>query len=174
MKRFSAALFSCVLLLALSSPSFAAPAKPGAPCSKAKVVSRYKGEKVVCTQFKGKRIWVAVPGSKTATPSAQPSTQPSTQPSATPTATSSPTATPSSMYPTFTSAQVLEHNNKSSCWTIVDQKVYNVTEWINAHPGGPDRIIGMCGADASAQFRGKHRNSVDRILSAFYIGDLVR
>lgn len=158
MKRFSAALFSCVLLLALSSPSFAAPAKPGTACSKAKAVSSYKGKKVVCTQYKGKRIWVAAPSSKAVTPSAQPSA----------------TTTPSSLYPTYTSAQVLEHNNKSSCWTIVDQKVYNVTEWINAHPGGPDRIIGMCGADATAQFRGKHRNSVDRILSGFYIGDLAR
>ena len=156
MKRIALASSFIISLSLLVAPSYGATTKPGSSCTKVKSVSSYKGKKVVCTQYKGKRIWVAVSNSKTASPSAKPST------------------TPTTANPTYTSAQVAERNSKSSCWTIVDGKVYNVTEWISAHPGGPDRILRLCGVDGTAMFRGQHRSTVDRILSGFYIGDLAR
>jgi len=36
----------------------------------------------------------------------------------------------------YTSTEVSEHLNGSSCWLILDGKVYDVTLFISQHPGG--------------------------------------
>jgi hypothetical protein len=43
-----------------------------------------------------------------------------------------------------------------SCWAVIEGDVYDLTTWISAHPGGPDKISALCGTDATAQFTGKH------------------
>lgn len=76
----------------------------------------------------------------------------------------------------ITLAEVATHNNANSCWTIVDNKVYDVTSWIDQHPGGDQAIISMCGLDASAPFARQH-GSNQRAQSAlvnFLIGNLVQ
>ena len=52
--------------------------------------------------------------------------------------------------------QVKKHNTSADCWTIVNKKVYNLTDWISKHPGGSSRIIGMCGKNASKAFNSQH------------------
>ena len=52
----------------------------------------------------------------------------------------------------YTRAQVAEHNREDDLWVIIDQKVYDVTEWINFHPGGRDALLEMAGADATEMF----------------------
>jgi cytochrome b involved in lipid metabolism len=59
-------------------------------------------------------------------------------------------------FPGYTVAQVSEHGNEASCWTIVRGQVYDVTPAIKTHPGGPDKILAMCGKDATEAFVGKH------------------
>lgn len=51
---------------------------------------------------------------------------------------------------------VQQHNSASSCWAVVDTGVYDLTRWINEHPGGADKIKPLCGTNATSQFRGKH------------------
>ncbi len=34
-----------------------------------------------------------------------------------------------------------QHNVKSDCWLVVRGKVYDVTTWIDRHPGGTDTIV---------------------------------
>ena len=74
----------------------------------------------------------------------------------------------------ITAVQVKSHSTASNCWTIVNGKVYNVTSWINRHPGGPSRILSMCGVDASAAFNGQHGGAagVAQILKSFKVGAL--
>lgn len=36
----------------------------------------------------------------------------------------------------YTSTEVAEHSNRSSCWLILDNKVYDVTLFIAKHPSG--------------------------------------
>ncbi|PKQ32468.1 MAG: hypothetical protein CVT62_04030 [Actinobacteria bacterium HGW-Actinobacteria-2] len=71
-------------------------------------------------------------------------------------------------------AQVQQHASATSCWTVVDGKVYDVTNWINQHPGGPQRIIGLCGTDGTAAFHGQHgsQSQPNKTLAGFQIGTL--
>ena len=75
--------------------------------------------------------------------------------SAPPAATPSPTGTETP----HTMAQVAEHATAESCWAAVDGHVYDLTSWISAHPGGQQRILNLCGTDATSAFHGKHGES---------------
>jgi len=59
----------------------------------------------------------------------------------------------------FSMAQVAGHNQPSDCWSAINGQVYDLTGWISRHPGGPEAIIGLCGADGSAAFNGQHGRS---------------
>ncbi|MDP2704855.1 MAG: cytochrome b5-like heme/steroid binding domain-containing protein [Patescibacteria group bacterium] len=76
----------------------------------------------------------------------------------------------------FTMAQVATHSNISSCWTAVRGKVYDLTSWIPQHPGGPDKILKLCGKDGTETFVGQHGGSAQQEtqLAKFYIGDLIQ
>ncbi len=78
----------------------------------------------------------------------------------------------------FLSTQtVATHNIASDCWLIVSGKVYNVTNYINLHPGGSNRIIPYCGQDATQAFLtqgggGSHSSLAFADLAQLYIGDV--
>lgn len=74
----------------------------------------------------------------------------------------------------YTMAQVQEHGDETSCWTVIEGKVYDVTPWISEHPGGPDRITALCGTDGTAQFTGMHEGDPKPAsrLEGFLIGSL--
>lgn len=56
----------------------------------------------------------------------------------------------------YTMSTVAKHHNASSCWTAINGNVYDLTNWINQHPGGKAPILSLCGTDGSAAFNGKH------------------
>ena len=72
----------------------------------------------------------------------------------------------------YAKSDVESHSTKQSCWTIVDGKVYDVTEFISKHKGGSSNIIQLCGINGTSLFRGKHGMSKDMVIDAYYIGDL--
>lgn len=82
------------------------------------------------------------------------------------------TATPG----TYTMATVTTHNSVSSCWTVINGNVYDVTSWIPKHPGGKQAIMGTCGKDASAYFNGQHGGQPQPVstLATFKIGALAK
>jgi hypothetical protein len=73
-----------------------------------------------------------------------------------PTPSKSPAAAQSSSGPSFSLAEVKKNNNSANCWTIVDDNVYNLTTWINAHPGGSNAILSLCGVDGTSAFKSQH------------------
>ncbi|MFT3861096.1 cytochrome b5 domain-containing protein [Micropruina sp.] len=75
---------------------------------------------------------------------------------------------------TYTLAEVARHNSQSDCWAVIDKGVYNLTEWINQHPGGPDKIIPLCGTDATDAFHNKHddESKPNEQLATLKVGDL--
>ena len=73
--------------------------------------------------------------------------------------------------------EVSKHNSEQDCWLIIENGVYNVTQYIELHPGGRDRIISNCGTDATQPFvtqdgRGGHSQTAYDELKLFYIGDI--
>ncbi|HEY3339180.1 MAG TPA: cytochrome b5 domain-containing protein [Propionicimonas sp.] len=91
--------------------------------------------------------------------------------SASSTVSATPTATTSA---TLTLSEVKKHSSASSCWSVVDGEVFDLTKWIGRHPGGPRRILDMCGRDGSAAFHGQHGSSgqATRILDGYSMGKL--
>ena len=54
---------------------------------------------------------------------------------------------PTKPIPTFTKAQVAKHSSRDDAWIIVDGKVYDVTEYVDIHPGD-DAILNYVGGDS--------------------------
>ena len=107
-------------------------------------------------------------------PIAQPTPTPAAvAPTPTPSPTPEPEMTTQSGY---TMAKVKENNSANSCWSVINGNVYNLTQWINSHPGGPSVIRGMCGVDGSASFNGRHRGqgSPTATLASYLLGPLAK
>lgn len=56
----------------------------------------------------------------------------------------------------YTMAEVAKHNNESSCWSVIDGNVYDLTSWISKHPGGERNILKICGIDGTSAFNSEH------------------
>jgi cytochrome b involved in lipid metabolism len=77
----------------------------------------------------------------------------------------------------LTAEEVAKHTNAQDCWFIINNGVYNVTQYIALHPGGADRILSSCGTDATQAFMtrggdGQHSQTAVDTLKIFYIGEL--
>jgi len=70
--------------------------------------------------------------------------------------------------------EVKTHNSDKSCWSVVDGKVYDLTRWINSHPGGPGVIRAMCGVDGTRAFLNQHEGRREPIqkLAMYLLGPL--
>ena len=110
--------------------------------------------------------------------STPPMMQPTPTPAAVaPTPTPSPTPEPEMTTQTgYTMAKVKENNSASSCWSVINGNVYNLTQWINSHPGGPSVIRGLCGVDGTSSFNGKHRGQGNptSTLASYLLGPLAK
>lgn len=74
----------------------------------------------------------------------------------------------------LTADEVKKHNSAGDCWSIIDGNVYDLTNWVDSHPGGKERITAICGKDGTSSFLGKHSNSnsAKSQLNRFELGKL--
>jgi cytochrome b involved in lipid metabolism len=56
----------------------------------------------------------------------------------------------------FSMTEVQAHKTPADCWSAINGLVYDLTTWINRHPGGTKPIESLCGTDGSARFVKKH------------------
>ncbi|KAL4899975.1 hypothetical protein BDW74DRAFT_188842 [Aspergillus multicolor] len=56
----------------------------------------------------------------------------------------------------YTPKYVAQHNTRQSCWVIINNQVYDVTSFIDEHPGGPAAILQYAGKNATAVFAATH------------------
>lgn len=71
--------------------------------------------------------------------------------------------------------QVAEHSTPDDCWVVIGEKVYKIPEaWTKIHPGGHLPLKAMAGKDATDAFVQYHPNSVYKMISRFYIANVVQ
>ncbi|KAJ3937462.1 MAG: glyoxylate dehydrogenase [Lentinula lateritia] len=73
------------------------------------------------------------------------------------------------------SAQTIsEHASRDSCWIIVHGKVYDVTEFLDEHPGGSKIILKYAGNDATEAYEPIHPPNaiIDNLPSEKHLGDV--
>ena len=77
---------------------------------------------------------------------------------------------------TYSLSDIASRNKPTDCWTIVNGKVYDLTAWINKHPGGDQSILSICGIDGSNAFNKQHggQGKPEKTLEGFYIGELAK
>ncbi|KAG1050368.1 hypothetical protein G6F43_007353 [Rhizopus delemar] len=72
--------------------------------------------------------------------------------------------------------EVKKHCTRSSCWVVVQNKVYNVTSFLQDHPGGSEFILQFAGDDITAILKDStyHAHSIAtyEILEEYYIGEV--
>jgi hypothetical protein len=108
------------------------------------------------------------------TVTATPTPTPTVTATPTPTVSATPTPTPTPVVTGYTMAQVRANNTAKSCWTAIDGYVYNLTNWISAHPGGSGAILFLCGTDGTNAFKAQHENQTKPAirLDGYRIGPL--
>lgn len=66
--------------------------------------------------------------------------------------------------------EIFEHNTKESLWMLINNKVYDVTNF--KHPGGKQILLQNAGQDATTQFEDiSHSSKADKFMEELYIGD---
>jgi predicted heme/steroid binding protein len=72
----------------------------------------------------------------------------------------------------YTAEQVAKHSTRDDLWITIDDKVYDVTSYIDEHRGG-DAILRRPGQDNTDGFHGEqHPEHAADIASSFWIGML--
>jgi cytochrome b involved in lipid metabolism len=73
---------------------------------------------------------------------------------------------------TYSMADVKAANTPGKCWTVVSGVVYDLTAWINRHPGGDKNILSLCGLDGTAAYNSVHagQSKPANVLAGFEIG----
>ena len=181
-KALKITLISSLFLAPLPTNSSAATKiTPGASCKVLNQKVTFQKKIFTCIKSGKKLIWNKGVQLKMQSPTPKP-TSPTPSPTPTPTTDSTPTQTPSkSATPTaansgYTLAQVKANNSRQSCWTIIDNYVYDLTRWINSHPGGASAILSLCGVDGSAAFNSQHENQSKPAvrLDSYKLGPLAK
>ena len=119
-----------------------------------------------------------IPGEVLRGPKPTPSVTPAAAPTPTPSAvaSSTPTPTPAPTKVGYTMTQVRANNTAANCWAVIDDSVYDLTNWIKSHPGGSGAILGLCGVDGSSSFNARHggQSSPKSTLAGYLLGPLAK
>ncbi|KAJ2057876.1 Cytochrome b5 type B (outer mitochondrial membrane), partial [Coemansia sp. S155-1] len=74
---------------------------------------------------------------------------------------------------TYTGEQIQQHAKREDIWIVVHGKVYDVTKFLDEHPGGEEVILEHAGIDATEAFEDiGHSDDARELLKDYFIGDL--
>ena len=74
---------------------------------------------------------------------------------------------------TYRLKEITEHNTKGSAWMVIHNKVYDVTTFMQEHPGGEEVLLDVLGIDATESFEDVgHSNDARELLKDYLLGDL--
>jgi cytochrome b involved in lipid metabolism len=155
MKKTVTAVALALALSIVVAPGSSAAVKAGAACKKAGLTSVASGYKYTCVKKSGKLVWVKGAAVK---------------------ASAKPSVSASAAAAGYTMEKVKANASATSCWSVIKGNVYNLTSWINQHPGGSSSIKSLCGVDGSVAFAAQHQgqSKPESRLSGFLLGPLTK
>ncbi|XP_076954134.1 cytochrome b5-like [Bidens hawaiensis] len=69
--------------------------------------------------------------------------------------------------------EVAKHNKFDDCWIIISGKVYNVTSFMDDHPGGGEVMRKATGRDATVDYGDVgHSDAANEMMGKFCIGEI--
>jgi cytochrome b involved in lipid metabolism len=72
----------------------------------------------------------------------------------------------------YSMTEVAKHNTKEDLWVVHEGKVFDVTKFVDAHPGGARILTKKGGDDISKIFNEIHSDNARKKLNEHYIGNL--
>mmetsp|Transcript_133014 Transcript_133014/g.187950 ORF Transcript_133014/g.187950 Transcript_133014/m.187950 type:complete len:82 (+) Transcript_133014:27-272(+) len=74
---------------------------------------------------------------------------------------------------TYSMEEIAKHNTPEDLWLVIEGKVYDVTDFADEHPGGPEFLEEEAGTDATELFEDAgHSDAAKEMLVDYYIGNL--
>ncbi|KAL9256864.1 Acyl-lipid (9-3)-desaturase-like protein, partial [Drosera capensis] len=70
----------------------------------------------------------------------------------------------------ISSDELKTHNKKGDLWISIQGKIYDVSTWIESHPGGEDPLVILAGQDVTDAFVALHPGSAWKELDKFFTG----
>ena len=76
---------------------------------------------------------------------------------------------------TISPAELAKHAKPDDCWLVIRGGVYNMSDYIVQHPGGPGAIEDLCGKEATKAYNTKnadraHSPYADEALANYKVG----
>ncbi|XP_063738111.1 cytochrome b5 isoform X2 [Eleginops maclovinus] len=73
----------------------------------------------------------------------------------------------------YTLEEIRLHNTSNDTWLIIHDKVYDITSFLEEHPGGEEVLIEQAGADATESFEDVgHSTDAREMLEQYFLGEL--
>lgn len=73
----------------------------------------------------------------------------------------------------FTYEEVSAHNSKKDLWVVIGGKVYNISPFVDEHPGGEEVLLDTAGQDSTEAFDDVgHSDEAREILAGLLKGTL--
>ena len=73
----------------------------------------------------------------------------------------------------YTYQEVLLHNNENSCWILVDRNIYDVTEFLDIHPGSKKAILKYACQNVKQSYKYHSKGGRD-LWKNYLIGKLLK
>lgn len=82
-------------------------------------------------------------------------------------------ARPSSILNELTMEEVMKHNTEEDGWTVIDGKVFDISDYLKYHPGGSAILKSALGRDCTILFRKYHAwVNYEMLLEKYVVGYL--
>ncbi|GFV00085.1 cytochrome b5 [Trichonephila clavipes] len=74
---------------------------------------------------------------------------------------------------TYTLEEISEHQDRKSAWILIHGNVYDVTKFLEEHPGGEEVLLEQAGKHASEAFEDiGHSSDARDLMKQYCIGEL--
>lgn len=74
----------------------------------------------------------------------------------------------------FSREEVAKYNDSKETWLIIHNNVYDVTAFLNEHPGGEEVLLELAGRDATESFEDVgHSSDARQMMEPYKIGEII-